>query len=69
MAQNIHHKELYDAKCVQSVARTFLCYARALCFPMLTALNGIGTTQAKPTENALQEKQQLIDYAATYSNV
>ena len=35
-------------------------------FTMLTALNDIGTTQAKPTENTKQECQQLMDYAATY---
>ena len=35
-------------------------------FTMLTVLNDIGTTQAKPTEYTKQECQQLMDYAATY---
>ena len=69
MAQNIHYRELDNAKYIQSIAGTFLCYARALDFTMLTALNDIGTTQAKPIEHALQESQQLMDYAATYPNI
>ena len=35
---------------------------------MLTPLNDIGTTQAKPTKYTKEEYQQLIDYVATYSN-
>ena len=33
---------------------------------MLTALNDIGTTQYNPAENAFEECQQLMDYAATH---
>lgn len=69
MAQNVQHRELDNAKCIQSIAGTFLHYARALSFTMLTALNDIGTTQAKPTEHTLQESQQLMNYAATHPNV
>mmetsp|Transcript_28285 Transcript_28285/g.32953 ORF Transcript_28285/g.32953 Transcript_28285/m.32953 type:complete len:127 (-) Transcript_28285:506-886(-) len=35
---------------------------------MLPALNEIGTTQAKPTENSMKAVKQLLDYAATYPN-
>ena len=71
MAQNTQCKDLPKemTKYVQSVTGTFLYYARALDFTMLTALNDIGTTQAKPTEYTLDETQQLMDYAATYPNV
>ena len=36
---------------------------------MLTALNDVGTTQAKLTENSREEHQQMLDYAATYPNL
>ena len=35
---------------------------------MLTSLNDIGTSQAKPTKYTKEECQQLMDYAATYPN-
>lgn len=35
---------------------------------MLAALNDVGTSQAKPTEYAKDQCQQLMDYAATYPN-
>ena len=70
MAENVQHKELPKemTKYVQSVVGTFLCYARALDYAMLTALDNIGMTQANPTERTLDEVQQLIDYAATHPN-
>ena len=40
---------------IQSITRLFLYYARAMDFTMLTVLNDIGTTQAKPTEYIKQE--------------
>ena len=40
---------------IQSITGSFLYYARAMDFTMLTALNNIGTTQAKPTEYTKQE--------------
>ena len=45
---------------------TFLYYARALDGTILPALNGIGTTQASPTQNTQQKSHRLMDYAATY---
>ena len=39
---------------IQSISVSFLHYARALDYAMLTALNDIGTTQAKPTEHSLE---------------
>ena len=61
-------KELLKEKIryIQSIASTFLYYARALDFTMLMVLNDVATIQAKPTTKTLQECQQLIDYAATY---
>ena len=57
MAQHKQHKELPKemTRYVQSVTGTFLYYARALDYTMLTALNDIGTTQANPTEYTLEE--------------
>ena len=36
---------------------------------MLTELNYIGTTKAKPTDYAREECKQILDYAATYPNL
>ena len=68
MAESTIYKELPKDKIrhIQSIAGTFLYYARALDFTMLTVLNDIATTQAKPTTKTLQECQQLMDYTATY---
>ena len=70
MANNRQHKELpkNSVRHMQSVAGSFLCYVRAMDFTMLTALNDIGTTQAKPTDYTKEECQQLMDCAATYPN-
>ena len=70
MAHDPQHKLLPKDKIrhIQSIAGSFLYYARAQDFTMLTALNDIGTSQAKPTEYTMQECQQLMDYAATYPN-
>ena len=53
-------------KRIQSIAGSFLYYARALDSTMLPAINEIATTQAKPTEYTESECQQLMDYAATH---
>lgn len=44
-------------------------YARAIDNAMLASLNEVATTQAKPTEHAKEECQQLQDYAATHQNM
>ena len=54
-----------QVKHIQSITGLFLCYARALDYTMFTFLNDIGTNQAKPTEDTLNESRQLIDYAGT----
>lgn len=48
MAENVQCKDLpkENIKHAQSVAGTFVYYARDLDFTMLTALNDIGATQA-----------------------
>ena len=46
-----------------------LYYATALDSAILTAINDIGITQAKPTEYTREECQQILDYAATYPNL
>ena len=43
-------------------------YARAVNPTMLPALNEISTQQAKPTEQAINKCNHLLDYAATYPN-
>lgn len=70
MANNQQHKELpkKQIRHVQSIAGSFLCYRRALDFITLTALNGIGTTQAKPAKCTKEKCQQLMDCAAIYLN-
>lgn len=57
MVENEQHKDLPQNKIrhTQSIADSFLCYARAMDFIMLTALNDIGTAQEKPTEYANHE--------------
>ena len=70
MVTQHHHKELPENQMrhIQSIAGSFLHYARALDFTMLIALNDIGTMQAKPTKCAKEECQQLLDYAAACPN-
>ena len=57
MANNQQHKDLSKTQIrhIQSIAASFLYYARALDFTILTSLNNIGTTQAKPTEYTKEE--------------
>ena len=70
MANNRQHEELPkdQIRHIQSISGSFLYYARALDYTMLTSLNDIGTSQAKPTEYTKEECQQLMDYAVTYPN-
>ena len=63
------HKALPSSDCMQSIAGTFLCDARALNSNVLTALNDIGTTQSNPTECTKSEFQKLMEHAVTYPNV
>ena len=53
MAHTTTYKELLKDKIkyMQSIVGSFLYYAWALDFTMLTTLNDISTTQAKPTIN------------------
>ena len=70
LVEHKHHKELpkSDIKHIQSIAGSFLYFARAMDYTMLVSLNDIGTTQAKPTEWTKAQCQQLMDYAATHPN-
>ena len=54
---------------VQSVLGTFLYYARAIDGTILTAINDIGTQQAKPTKNTQVKIERFLNYAATYPHV
>ena len=55
-------------KYVQQVVGSLLYYARAIDGSMLTALNTIGSEQAKPTKQTELKCKRLLDYAATYQN-
>ena len=55
-------------KKVQSVAGTFIYYDRAVKSPILVTLNNIGTQQADPTENAMEEVTWLMDFLHTHPN-
>ena len=71
MVDQTLHKYLskQETKNIQSITSSLLYCARALDSTMLTALNDIGTAQAKSTEYAREECQQILDYAATYPNL
>ena len=57
MENNNQHQPLLmnQTSHIQSITGSFLYYVRVMDFTMLTALNDIGTTQAKPTEYTKQE--------------
>ena len=62
---------LIDKKGIKYVQRTigsFLYYGRAVDNTILTALNDISLSQAKPTENTIKKIQMLLDYLNTYPN-
>ena len=53
---------------IQSVAGSFLYYARTIDYTLLPALNELSRDQSKPTEATRLKAQQIMDYAATYPN-
>jgi hypothetical protein len=55
-----------DTKFVQEVVGVIAYYARAVDPTMLTAVNKIGSTQARPTQAVLKETMHLLHYAATW---
>ena len=57
-----------DTKWIQSVAGSFLYYARVIDYTLLPALNSLASQQSQPTENTRQIAHRLMDYAATYPN-
>lgn len=54
---------------VQQIVGCLLYYARAIDNTMLVALNTIGSSQAKPTQETLDRCQHLLDYCAWHPNV
>ncbi len=50
---------------IQEVTGTFLFYGRAIDSTMLTALSGLASEQANPTEATMQICKQFLDYAAS----
>jgi len=65
-ATNLLSKE--EKKYIQQVLRTFLYYGRAVDSTMLTALSSIASTQAKPTEETMENIKLFINYAASHQN-
>jgi len=53
-------------KHTQRVVGSFLYYGRAVDNTILTAINEISASQAKPTQTTLQKIQMLLDYLHTY---
>ena len=53
-------------KYVQRVVGSFLYYAQAIDNTIITALNEIASTQAKPTEKTIQKIKMLLDYLNTH---
>ena len=58
-----------EANTVQQVVGTFLYYARAVDPTILVALNSIAAEQANNTEATAKAVTQLLNYAATHSEV
>ena len=50
---------------IQQVCGKFLYYGRAVDSTLLTPISAIASQQANPTEETLQQTQQLLDYIAT----
>ena len=57
-----------DTKFIQEVVGVFLYYARCVDPTMLTAVNKIGSKQARPTTAVLADAHRLLQYAATWPN-
>ena len=53
---------------IQSVAGTFLYYARTIDNTLLPALNELARDQSSPTELTRKKAHQIMDYAATFPN-
>ena len=56
-------------KFVQEVCGTLLYYARVVDCTTLASLGSIATQQSAPTENTMNKINQLLDYAATHTDV
>jgi hypothetical protein len=54
-----------EKKIVQQVLGTFLYYGQAVDSTMLTALSSIASTQAKPTQETMENIKLFLDYAAS----
>ena len=67
--KNDHLLPTNKTKPMQSIVGKCQYYARAIDNTMLEYLNGIATTQAKPTKHTEEECQKLQDYAYTCPNV
>jgi hypothetical protein len=63
---NLLSKE--EKKYIQQVLGTFLYYGRAVDLTMLTALSSIASTQAKPTEETMENIKLFLDYAASHQD-
>ena len=57
-----------DTKFIQEVVGCMAWYARTIDSTMLTAVNKLGSRQARPTEAVLRDTMQLLNYAATWPN-
>ncbi len=54
-----------EKKYIQAVTGTLLYYACAVDSTIITTLNAIATQQAAPTQDTLEEIQQVLDYCAS----
>jgi hypothetical protein len=57
-----------DKKYIRQVLGTFLYYGGAVDSTMLTALSSIAATQAKPTEETMENIKSFLDYAASHQD-
>ncbi len=57
-----------EKKYIQQVLSVFLYYSRAVDSTMLTALSSIASTQAKPTEETMENIKLFLDYAASHQD-
>jgi hypothetical protein len=53
-------------KCIQLIVGSFLYYAQAVDPTILMALSEIASQQAAPTENMMEQVNQLLDYMWTH---
>ena len=57
---------LEETTFIQQVVGVFLYYARAVDPTLLTAINKIGSVQARPTQQVMQAIHRFLQYAATW---